>query len=190
FKFAEELIFKIAQQKIEEAGFYSALAFYEKEKILGINGNRNNSLLYKFLENESKDQNGFEPELFEKTFGRMDEPNTSAITAGEILVRGKIDRIDINPANKTYKIIDYKLSGKKPSLDEIYNGISLQLPLYMYAAKKLIQQELEEEYKPAGAEIYSLKFSENDFGSIPVRFTKERKLSSEDLIILNENITQ
>ena len=56
--------------------------------------------------------------------------------------------------------MDYKLGGKKPSMDDLLNGISLQLPLYMYAAKEIIKMQLQKDYKPAGAEIFSLKYKE------------------------------
>jgi len=170
FAFAENLIFKIASEKIEEAGFYSKLAFYEKEKILGINNNRKNSLLFKFLLYEKENYAGYFPEYFEKEFGISDSVKSMPLKAGEVSVRGKIDRIDVNSENKSFKVVDYKLSGKKPSANELDDAISLQLPLYMYAAKELIKRELDEEYTPAGAEIYSLKFSEEQFGKKTINF--------------------
>ncbi len=42
--------------------------------------------------------------------------------------------------------------------------LSLQLPLYLFAAKELIKNELNREYQPADAQIFSLKFNEKDFG--------------------------
>ena len=70
----------------------------------------------------------------------------------------------MNEEEKTYKIIDYKLGGNKPTADDLSSGISLQLPLYLFAAKELIKKELAEDYRPAGAQIFSLKFNEDDFG--------------------------
>jgi ATP-dependent helicase/nuclease subunit B len=48
---AEVLIFAVAEKNIEKANFRSPVAFFEKEKILGINGDRKNSI-YKILEEE------------------------------------------------------------------------------------------------------------------------------------------
>jgi ATP-dependent helicase/nuclease subunit B len=180
YALAENLIFKIASEKIEEAGFYSKLAFYEKEKILGINNDRKNSLLYKFLLYEKENYAGYLPEFFEKEFGDNDSINSVPLKAGDVSVRGKIDRIDVNPVDKTFKVVDYKLSGKKPSAGELDDAISLQLPLYMYAAKELIKKELDQEYTPAGAEIYSLKFSEEHFGKKTINFGV-KKNAGEDL---------
>ena len=50
-----KLIFKIAEDEVEFAAFTSPFSFYEKEKILGIDGKRKNSILYKFLETERAD---------------------------------------------------------------------------------------------------------------------------------------
>ena len=38
FNYAKDILFKIAEEKIKEGNFNSPLTFYEKEKILGING--------------------------------------------------------------------------------------------------------------------------------------------------------
>ncbi|MFO7445108.1 MAG: PD-(D/E)XK nuclease family protein [Ignavibacteriaceae bacterium] len=193
FERAEELIFTIARDKIEESGFYSELAFYEKEKVLGINNNRNNSLLYKFLLYEFENSGEFIPEFFEKGFGNIDEPGRENVSnpvvdfkAGDVKVRGKIDRVDVNRQEKTFKVLDYKLSGKKPSPDEISSAVSLQLPLYLYAAAEIIKQELNEDYFPAGAGIYSLKYSEGDFGRKDINFTRKRNLKDEERKELTE----
>ena len=37
----------------------------------------------------------------------------------------------------------------------MFDGLQLQLPLYLYAAKEIIKAELNEDYDPAGALIYS-----------------------------------
>ena len=61
FKEAEDFLFKTAEELIEKAGFNSPLTFFEKEKITGINGERENSILYKFLAAEKNNEDGFLP---------------------------------------------------------------------------------------------------------------------------------
>jgi ATP-dependent helicase/DNAse subunit B len=51
---------------------------------------------------------------------------------------------------------------------ELLTGISLQLPLYMFAAKQLIKAQLNKDFNPAGAAIYSLKYGEKHFGIKPL----------------------
>jgi ATP-dependent helicase/nuclease subunit B len=112
------------------------------------------------------------------------------VKAGDVKLKGKIDRVDINEEEKTLKVIDYKLGGTKPSAEDLSSGISLQLPLYLFAAKELIKKELEQEYKPAGAEIFSLKYDEKDFGrkSISLKPRRKKVESPEEEIIAAEEM--
>jgi ATP-dependent helicase/nuclease subunit B len=171
FKKAESLLFKTAQDQIDKLKLNSSLTFYEKEKILGIDDNNKNSILYKFLVEERNSTDGFIPEYFELAFGKVDkltrDESLSSVKfeIGDIKVRGKIDRVDINEKDGTIKIVDYKLSGNRPRQNDLQSGLSLQLPLYLYVAKELIKSQLNKNYEPFGAEIYSLKFSKKDFGS-------------------------
>ncbi len=187
FRYAEDLIFTIANEKIKSANFNSPLTFYEKEKILGIDGNKHDSILYKFLEEERKSSGGFTPEFFEFGFGNLDDDkerrNLLNIKVGEISIRGKIDRIDLNKESSVFKIIDYKLGGKKPSINDLLNGLSLQLPIYMYAAKELIKVQLEKDFNPVGAEIFSLKFNRREFGKMLIKITNQRKKISQDKLM-------
>ena len=170
FKIASDLLFKIAEKRFDELKLNPEFSFYEREKLLGINGRRSQSLLYKFLEEERKSDGGYVPEFFELSFGNVKHEEKyskkfkEGVKAGNVKLKGKIDRIDINGEGKTLKVIDYKLGGTKPSAEDLATGISLQLPLYLFAAKELIKRELGEEYQPAGAQIFSLKFNEKDFG--------------------------
>ena len=107
---------------------------------------------------------------------------------GDVKVRGKIDRVDVNSVDNTYKVIDYKLSGKKPTKADLETGISLQLPLYLYASKKLIEAELNKEIDPAAAIIYSLKLSNKDFGKKNIHISTSKSPSEDDLLKSNEEL--
>jgi ATP-dependent helicase/nuclease subunit B len=197
FSIAEELIFNIADKKVKAIGFKSPYNFFEQEKILGIEGNRKNSILYKFLLTEKENDDGFVPEFFEVGFGNINSKYNSPdkppidISTGSVKIRGKIDRIDINHKEKSFKVVDYKLGGKKPKIDELLNGISLQLPLYMYAAKEIIKKQLQKDYMPAGAEIFSLKYKEGDFGKFPINISDKKLPHAEGSTVYDEliNIT-
>jgi len=159
FRSAGDLLFRIAESKVAETSFNSVLSFYDKEALLGIDGNRKNSVLYKFLETERMSSEDFIPMLFEQNFNETitDDNNT-------VRIRGKIDRIEVNVKENTFNTVDYKLGGKKPSAEDLSAGISLQLPLYMYAASKLLKASFDKEYLPADALIYSLKYKADRFG--------------------------
>jgi ATP-dependent helicase/DNAse subunit B len=188
FKKAEILLFKIAESKFDKLQLNPDISFFEREKLLGINGIKRESILYKFLEEERKNNGGYVPEFFELSFGNVrkakgnQEKSNETINAGKIKLKGKIDRIDLNKDEETLKVVDYKLGGTKPTSEDLNSGISLQLPLYLFAAKELIKKELGKEYKPSGAQIFSLKFSEGDFGKKSISLKPSRKK--------DENVTE
>jgi ATP-dependent helicase/nuclease subunit B len=198
FKKAEDILFKIAEEKINEGNFNSPLTFYEKEKILGINGKRENSLLYLFLKTEKENDENFIPEFFEVVFGSLPYGRQNyqrkillkELKAGNVKIRGKIDRIDINEKENSYEVIDYKLGGKKPKKDELDEGLSLQLPLYMYAAKELIKAQLDKDLEPDIPKIYSLKFRERQFGKFPVNIGSRKNSSAEEKKQLVDSLIQ
>lgn len=191
FKAVKKIIFSIAENKIDKLRLTSSLIFFEREKILGIAGNRKNSILYKFLEEERKEKEGFKPEYFELEFGKFknsDTDNYNHVFVGDVQVRGKIDRIDINKNNDFFKVIDYKLGGKKPTKSDLETGISLQLPLYMFASKKIIEAEFNRNIDPAGAVIYSLKLGKDEFGEKEISLGKSKNPDEKELVKLNEEL--
>ncbi|MCX6175678.1 MAG: exodeoxyribonuclease V subunit gamma [Ignavibacteriales bacterium] len=180
FQQAEKLIFEIATDQLQLTAFRSPLTFYEREKILGLNGNKKESILYKFLETERKCEDDFIPMFFEVSFGRLKESGSDKILSDQepiiidnIKLRGKIDRIEINEKIKSFNIVDYKLSGAKPSFDDLKNGISLQLPIYLFAASELLSRKFNGKYSPNEMFIYSLKYAVDDFGKDRVTSTKK-----------------
>lgn len=79
---------------------------------------------------------GFRPVAFEKkiSFDSDLKPVTITLDGGEkVSIVGVCDRIDVMHENgKDYiRIVDYKTGTKKFSLDDVYNGLSSQLLLYM-----------------------------------------------------------
>jgi ATP-dependent helicase/nuclease subunit B len=180
FQKAEKLIFEIAANQLQLTAFRSPLTFYEREKILGLNGNKKESILYKFIETERKCEDDFIPMFFEVSFGRLKESGSDKIlsdfepiTMDNIKLRGKIDRVEVNEKIKSFNIVDYKLSGAKPSFDDLKNGISLQLPIYLFAASELLSRKFNGKYSPNEMFIYSLKYAVDDFGKDRVTSTKK-----------------
>lgn len=87
----------------------------------------------------------FQPELFETGF--YDEVNNTAIT-------GTIDRVDMyhNDDRIFVKVVDYKSGNNKISLDDIFNGVKLQLMVYLHSIVKDVSKKYpEKEVVPAGA---------------------------------------
>ena len=179
FSKAEKILFQTAEKMVKDVNFNSPLSFFEKEKIFGIEGDRKNSILYKFLAAERDNNEGFVPEFFETGFGGVrkeegQEVLLKDLKAGDVKVRGKIDRIDINEEKNLFKVYDYKTGKGNLQKQDMYDGLKLQLPLYLFAAKEIIKSELNEDYKPAGALLYSLKYNESDFGRKEISFGKNK----------------
>lgn len=193
FKTAEKLIFQISERQLETTAFKSPLTFYEREKILGIDGNRMESVLYRFLESERDGDKEFLPKYFEVSFGRLRTDDADKILSDAepiqidgIKLRGMIDRIEVNEKLKSFNIVDYKLSGAKPSFDDLANGISLQLPVYLYAASELLAKKLQQKYSPNEMFIYSLKYAIDDFGKKVVKSKggKDHEIQSVEQLVL------
>lgn len=184
-----ELIYDIADKKIERTTFKSPVTFYEKEKIFGIGGDKTESILNRFIEYESENNNESYPSYFEVRFGSVKDESSDEILSDTepvkidgIKLKGKIDRIDISEDSSSFSIVDYKLSGKKPAFKELKEGISLQLPVYLFAASELLKKKLGKDFSPGEMIIYSLKYSSEDFGKKPVSIRDKEIKTSEQLI--------
>ena len=60
------------------------------------------------------------------------------IAIGAVNMTGQIDRIDVS--NGTFNIVDYKTGSSTVRMSEILSGRSLQLPIYLQIAKKLLEE--------------------------------------------------
>ena len=62
------------------------------------------------------------------------------------------------------------------------------LPLYLYASKKLIEAEQSREFNPASAIIYSLKLSNKEFGEKIIHISNSRTPGEDELLKSNEEL--
>lgn len=181
FKKISELLFKLAEENISKLNFYSSISFFEVEKIIGIDGRKERSILSKFLE-EERMNGAFTPKFLEIAFGTMlNSEQKTFLTDFEIegiKLRGRIDRIDLDETEKSFKVIDYKVGTNIPTKDELLGGLSLQIPVYVTAARKLIQEVFGDEYKAIIPAIYSLKYIEKKFGIKPVLHIDTKKIQN------------
>ncbi len=89
----------------------------------------------------------FHPQIFESNFNCA-----LRITNCELQLSGRIDRIDLSGDGKYFLIIDYKTGKASISLKKIFSGLSLQLVIYLGAAKNI--SEVGE--REPGAMLYCL----------------------------------
>jgi len=118
------------------------------------------------LLDEETDQEEFHPAYFEVRYGMRpwtsEESEISTDTAvplkfGErkVLLRGKIDRIDLSGDGRKARVIDYKTGKPHAKQDDLQGGRTLQLPLYIHAARHILKS-LHPEVAEIAAEYYHL----------------------------------
>ena len=80
----------------------------------------------------------FTTAALETDFGVEDGMARLTVNAmsGECTLEGRIDRIDEWAEGGYLRVIDYKRGGRALALDEVYHGLSLQLPVYLAASMK------------------------------------------------------
>jgi len=107
----------------------------------------------------------FMPGLFEFTFGRYtnysgDNKIDNLELSPKLKIRGIIDRVELAKSENGLKclIVDYKSSfNSVPSNNQIMDGHSFQIPLYMLAIEKILKDYYDLDVELMGGCYYSLK---------------------------------
>lgn len=130
-------ILEIAEEEFNTYKFIHHNYDFEKELMVGNDDKK--GLLEIWLDDELRRMDNplwnYYPCLFEFSFGSEKEGVLAPIELSENLkLRGKIDRIDIDPHNDRLLIGDYKkTSSSIPKYKDIEEGQSFQIPLYSIA---------------------------------------------------------
>ncbi len=156
------LLRKIAGQvcgRFEHTGVvgYPVMWELEKDAIL--------AWLEDFFEEETG-QDELHPTYFEVRYGMRsrtseeseistDEPVPLEFGKRRILLRGRIDRIDLSEDGRQARIMDYKTGKPHAKQDDFQGGTTLQLPLYLHAARHILET-LHPEIDGLSAEYYHL----------------------------------
>ncbi len=115
--------------------------------------------LRKWLTAERANDLSTMPRYFEVNFGQSNEPSDPELSCDKsicicgVQMKGKIDRIDIGIDIDSFNIIDYKTGGSTIRMRDILEGRSLQLPVYLQIAAKLLD-EREEAQLDSAAGLY------------------------------------
>lgn len=145
------------QKSLPEA-FAEAYPYFTErfqKEILPVERERLADTVNTFLETEKTWTCDFTPKFHELKFGDP-RPLRVRVKGKEILFRGKIDRVDVDEASKTFKIIDYKTGSHVPTEKEVMEAAQFQLTLYAIAVQDLWLKE----YWPKAAYYYLIKDSE------------------------------
>ncbi len=142
YLFYKEILEKIANRVFDINLTDTPLQKLTKDSFFG-NKNRK-GFLEIWLNNEIENLElsaGFLPALFEVSFNLAKVKNSLNVKIDEDLkIYGKIDRIDIRNENDgiQFLVADYKSGSVLPNNSKIINGKSFQVPLYILAAKQLL----------------------------------------------------
>ena len=158
-----ERLKEIANRKFDEfeqmgVTGYSMLWEVEKRNIL--------DNLVDFF-NEELNETEFVPTYFEVRYGMKhldfqeseistEEPVPLTLVGKTIQLKGRIDRIDLTRDGKRARVRDYKTGRILAKENDFQRGTTLQLPLYLYAARQLLGR-LHKGIQVESAEYYSLK---------------------------------
>ncbi|GMU87226.1 MAG: hypothetical protein AMXMBFR48_24670 [Ignavibacteriales bacterium] len=181
------VIRKIANDVFSNINFDTPVTMYDRLKIIGRDDADKNTLLFAFLEKEAG-ESILTPVLFEKEFSEeFTLPSEEEIS---FVLRGIIDRIEVNKELGIYAVVDYKTGSNTPGAADMMKGKSLQLPLYMSVTGKVLKDAgIEGDYEPAEMYIYKInkRKGEVDKGAIRNPKVARKKLDKPaDLASLKE----
>lgn len=104
------------------------------------------------------EQSQFEPVDFEVNFGGEDGLPPIAIANGGMnaILRGFIDRVDLwrSGGSSYYRVVDYKTGKKDFDYCDVFNGVGLQMLLYLFALRESGGELLGEHPVAAGVQYF------------------------------------
>ena len=107
---------------------------------------------------EELQQSQFQPVGFEVNFGKNGELPPIAIdgAAMNAILRGFVDRVDCwkQHGNDYYRVVDYKTGSKDFDYCDVFNGVGLQMLLYMFALQESGGAVVGERPIPAGVQYF------------------------------------
>lgn len=100
----------------------------------------------------------FEPADFEVNFGSCDglPPITIPNSSMNAILRGFVDRVDTwhTAGSSYYRVVDYKTGKKDFDYCDVFNGVGLQMLLYMFALRNSGAEMLGDHPVPAGVQYF------------------------------------
>ncbi len=139
----------------------------------------------------------FVPVEFELGFGAKDAKLPPIDIQSNTLcadLKGFVDRVDIwdDQNEKYFRIVDYKTGKKNFDYCDIYNGIGLQMLLYMFALEQEGESVFGSNRKPAGVMYFPARAPYVSLDNSPTDEQVEKQRSSgmkrKGLLLFNESV--
>ena len=145
---------------------------------------------------EELSNSDFEPYDFEFCFGPDGKMDYIHLNGKELQARleGKVDRIDTwqNGDHIYFRVVDYKTGKKAFDYCDVFNGIGLQMFLYLFALEENGEELLGDNAVPAGVQYFPARFpiitldGVTSDDEIEVKRTKE--LKRQGLILKEDHV--
>ena len=106
---------------------------------------------------EELQESGFQPKDFEVHFGGEELPPIAVPgTRKQAVLQGYIDRVDTwsQNGNDYYRVVDYKTGKKDFDYCDVFNGVGLQMLLYLFALQECGEPVVGEHPIPAGVQYF------------------------------------
>ena len=147
---------------------------------------------------EELQESKFQPEDFEVGFGSEDGLPAIALPGTKInaILRGFVDRVDTwhFGGNDYYRVVDYKTGKKDFDYCDIYNGVGLQMLLYLFSLQECGREVVGEHPIPAGVQYFPARVpyvsadGRLEAGELEKERFKDRK--RKGLLLKDEQILQ
>lgn len=103
----------------------------------------------------------FVPADFELAFGEGEKMGAISVPNAEMeaQLRGFVDRVDVwnNGYTNYFRVVDYKTGRKDFDYCDVYNGLGLQMLLYLFALEQGGEEVLGENLIPAGVQYFAAR---------------------------------
>ena len=141
-------------------------------------------------------QSGFDPVAFELDFGKdaaMPEIPTPGKTMDAAL-RGFVDRVDRweDEGRNFFRVVDYKTGKKDFDYCDVFNGVGLQMLLYLFALEQGGQSVLGRRPVSAGVQYFPARFpmvnADGRLSPEQARAEREKQIRRKGLILDDETV--
>ena len=138
----------------------------------------------------------FEPELFEVSFGDGKTMPAVQIPNGALpaQIGGFVDRVDkwVDGENNYFRVVDYKTGEKSFDYCDVFNGMGLQMLLYMFALEQGGEDVLGSDPIPVGVQYFSARYlhlhSDHRLCDDLAKTERADKLKRKGLLLCDESV--
>ena len=136
----------------------------------------------------------FEPVAVELGFGKEEQLPPIAVPnhAMNAVIRGFVDRVDAWMEKGYYRVVDYKTGRKDFDYCDVFNGVGLQMLLYMYALRQSGTELLGDHPVAAGVQYFPARApyipSEGKLTEEEARELRKKEWKRKGLLLKDEEV--